>query len=107
MRDGRQLAGAAVQKGAVRREGENRKMKLQVLVAAVNQDTDALAEKMNLETEAVIVNQCEGFACQEYLHKGRRIRCFSMAERGGKVFPKGRACIHHTRKGYIQGQIRQ
>ena len=57
-------------------------MKLQVLVAAVNQDTDALAEKMNLETEAVIVNQCEGFACQEYLHKGRRIRCFSMAERG-------------------------
>ncbi len=82
MRDGRQLAGAAVQKGAVRREGENRKMKLQVLVAAVNQDTDALAEKMNLETEAVIVNQCEGFACQEYLHKGRRIRCFSMAERG-------------------------
>ncbi len=28
-------------------------------------------------------------------------------KRGGKVFPKGWACIHHTRKGYIQGQIRQ
>lgn len=57
-------------------------MKLQVLIAAVNQELDTLAEKMNLETEAVIVNQCERFDYQEYLHRGRRIRCFSMAERG-------------------------
>lgn len=57
-------------------------MKLQVLVAAVNEDAETLAEKMNLETEAVIVNQCGHFGYQEYLHKGRRVRCFSMAERG-------------------------
>jgi len=57
-------------------------MKLQVLVAAVNENVETLAEKMNLETEAVIVNQCDHFAYQEYLHRGRRIRCFSMAERG-------------------------
>ncbi len=57
-------------------------MKLQVLVSAVNENVNALAAKMNLETEAVIVNQCDHFAYQEYLHKGRCIRCFSMAERG-------------------------
>ena len=57
-------------------------MKLQVLVAAVNENVELLAEKMNLESEAVIVNQCDHFACQEYFHAGRLIRCFSMAERG-------------------------
>lgn len=57
-------------------------MKLQVLVAAVGQEVNTLAEKMKLETEAVIVNQCDSFGYQEYLHKGKKIRCFSMAERG-------------------------
>lgn len=57
-------------------------MKLQVLVAAVNENVEMLAEKMNLESEAVIVNQCDHYAYQEYLCRGRLIRCFSMAERG-------------------------
>lgn len=60
----------------------NEKVKLQVLVAAVNQEVNTLAEKMNLETDAIIVNQCDCFAYQEYLHKDRLIRCLSMAERG-------------------------
>lgn len=57
-------------------------MSIEVLVASVNAQVEQLAEKMNLETEAVIVNQCNHFAYQEYLHKGKNIRCFSMAERG-------------------------
>ena len=57
-------------------------MKLQVLAAAVNQEPETLAEKMNLETEAVIVNQCGRYDYREYLHKDRLIRCFSMTERG-------------------------
>lgn len=57
-------------------------MKLQVLTAAVNQEVNTLAEKMNLETDAIIVNQCDHFAYQEYQHRGRRIQCFSMNERG-------------------------
>ena len=57
-------------------------MKVEVLVAAVNEDVRALAERMNLETEAVIVNQCDRFEYIQYEHKGRQIRCFSMAERG-------------------------
>lgn len=57
-------------------------MKVEVLVAAVNEDVRTLAEKMNLETEAVIVNQCDHYDYTEYEHNDRRIRCFSMAERG-------------------------
>lgn len=57
-------------------------MKVEVLVAAVNQDVEQLAEKMNIQTDAVIVNQCDEYGFLEYSHKNRRIRCFSMAERG-------------------------
>lgn len=57
-------------------------MKLQVLVAAVNEEAECLSERMNLETDAIIVNQCDHFAYQEYLHRGRSVKCFSMAERG-------------------------
>lgn len=57
-------------------------MKLQVLVAAVNQEVNKLAEKMKLESEAIIVNQCDHFDYCEYRHNDKQIRCFSMAERG-------------------------
>lgn len=57
-------------------------MKVEVLVAAVNEDVNALAEKMNLETDAVIVNQCDCFEYVSYEHRGRSIRCYSMAECG-------------------------
>ena len=50
-------------------------MKLQVLVAAVNQNVDVLPEKMGLETDAILVNQCGYAAYQEYEHKGKQIRC--------------------------------
>ncbi len=57
-------------------------MKLEVLVAAVDQDVEKLAEKMNLETAAVIVNQCGQFGYEEYLHRGSLIRAFSFQEKG-------------------------
>ena len=45
-------------------------MKLQVLVAAVNQDVDQLADRMGLTSEALIVNQCDHYDYCEYQHKG-------------------------------------
>lgn len=41
-------------------------LKVQVLVSAVKQDARELAEKMNIETDAVIVNQCDAFDYQEF-----------------------------------------
>lgn len=57
-------------------------MKLQVLVAAMNADGQELAEKMNLQTEALIVNQCDRYAYEVFEWQGRKIRVLSMAERG-------------------------
>lgn len=57
-------------------------MRLQVLVSAVNEQVNTLAERMKLETDAIIINQCDCVGYQQYLHEGRLIRCFSMTERG-------------------------
>ncbi len=55
---------------------------VQVLVSTVNQDVRALAEKMNLETRAVIVNQCDAYDYRIWNTEGGPIQSFSMAERG-------------------------
>ncbi len=57
-------------------------VKVQVLVSSVNKDTKALAEKMKIETNAVIVNQCDGYGYREWHTKSCRIQSFDMAERG-------------------------
>lgn len=57
-------------------------MKLQTLVSAVGQKPELLAEKMNLQTEAVIINQCDKNEYLEYFHKGKKIQVYSFAERG-------------------------
>lgn len=57
-------------------------MELQVLVSAVNQNPKELAEKMNLSTDAIIINQCDHFAYEEYRHGKGTVKCFSLAERG-------------------------
>ncbi len=57
-------------------------MRLQVLAAAVDKEVRALAESMNLSTDAIIVDQCDRFAYEEFEHRDRNIRCFFMRERG-------------------------
>ena len=57
-------------------------MKLQVLVAAVNKEPKALSQSMNLETDAIIVNQCDTCGYEEFEYNEHKIRCFSMKERG-------------------------
>ena len=34
-------------------------MKMQFLVSAVKEDVETLAERMNLQADAIIVNQCD------------------------------------------------
>ena len=57
-------------------------MGIQMLVSAVKQDVKTLAERMNIETDAIIINQCDSFGYEEYEHKECRIRCYSLKERG-------------------------
>ena len=57
-------------------------LKVQVLVSAMNASPRALAEKMNLSSDAIIINQCDRKDYEEFSHRGRSIKCFSFAERG-------------------------
>lgn len=61
---------------------EKKEPELQVLVAAVDQNVTTLAAAMNLNSEAIIVNQCHEFAYSEYAYRQKRIRCFHCDERG-------------------------
>ena len=57
-------------------------MTVQVLASVVEKDPRKSAEEMNIETDAVIVNQCGRYAVEEFEKNGRTIRVFHMAERG-------------------------
>lgn len=57
-------------------------MRVQTLVAAVNQEVLKLAEKMHLETDAIIVNQCDCNDYVEYEYQGAKVKCYSFQERG-------------------------
>ena len=57
-------------------------MTLEVLVSAVNQQIRNLAERMHLESDAVIINQTDHFAYEEYKHQNNIIRGYNFAEKG-------------------------
>lgn len=57
-------------------------MRLQTLVAAVKQDVSGLAEKMHLESDAIIVNQCDCNDYMEYEYLGNTVKGYSFKERG-------------------------
>lgn len=57
-------------------------MTLQVLAAAMFQTPQELISKMNIASDALIINQCDTYGYEEIEENGHRIRCFHMAERG-------------------------
>lgn len=57
-------------------------MGLQVLVSAVGAEPKQLAEKMNLSTKAIIVNQTDRFSYEEFERKEKQIKAYSFKEKG-------------------------
>ncbi|MBQ8591678.1 MAG: glycosyltransferase family 2 protein [Lachnospiraceae bacterium] len=57
-------------------------MELQLLVSAVDKKPRELAEQMNISSDAIIVNQGQEFAYDEFERKGHTIKAYSFAERG-------------------------
>lgn len=57
-------------------------MTIQTLVSSVKQNMESMAETMHLETDAIIINQCDTNAYQEYDYRGHKICCYSFNERG-------------------------
>ncbi len=57
-------------------------MRVQVLVATMNQDDYSLLEKMNIRTDAIIANQCNRNEFEEFEWKGSNIKWISLKEKG-------------------------
>lgn len=57
-------------------------MIIQTLVSCVKQNMETIAETMNLQTDAIVINQCDTNAYLEYEHRGQKICCYSFAEKG-------------------------
>lgn len=57
-------------------------LKVQVLVSTVEHDAAKLYKKMNIDTDAVIVNQCSKYDYEEFELPGGNVKCFNMKERG-------------------------
>ena len=57
-------------------------MKVEVLASVMHQELSALVRRMNLSTDAVIINQCDRYGAEEMEWRGHRVRFFSFAERG-------------------------
>lgn len=57
-------------------------MKVEVLASVMNQSMEQIAEQMNLQSDAVIINQCDRLSSEEMEHRGHRVRFFSFPDRG-------------------------
>ena len=57
-------------------------MNLQVLVSTMNQTDHSLIHKMNLNSDAIIINQCNKLAASLEKHNGFLIHWYSFNERG-------------------------
>lgn len=57
-------------------------MKVQVLASVMNETMEQVVKRMELDSDAVIINQSDCFRTQEMEHKGHRIRFFSFPDRG-------------------------
>ena len=55
---------------------------VQVLIAAVNQEPEKLIRQMNIQSDAIFVNQCERYETETIALSNGKIQVFHMAERG-------------------------
>lgn len=58
------------------------KMKVQVLVATMNQNDHSLLEEMNIQTDAVVGNQCDRDEVEHFVYNNRKIDWYSFCEKG-------------------------
>lgn len=57
-------------------------MRLEVLISTINQKDYSLLEKMNIQTDAIVINQCDKNEFKSLYIKGKNIKFISLAERG-------------------------
>lgn len=61
---------------------ESMKMRVQILASVMNQSLKDIAEKMRLDSDAIIINQCDRLGFEELDYNGHNVRFFSFPDRG-------------------------
>ena len=61
-------------------------MKIQFLVSAVKEDVETLAERMNLQADAIVVNQCDESAYRGYTYQGHTMKCTALRSAAWETF---------------------
>lgn len=56
--------------------------KIQVLVATMNQTDHSLLERMNIQTDAIVVNQSSKDSIEEFIYHDNKIKWINMSARG-------------------------
>ncbi|MCD7837184.1 MAG: glycosyltransferase family 2 protein [Lachnospiraceae bacterium] len=57
-------------------------MSVQVLASVMNSSLQNIVDTMRIDSDAIIINQCDCFAFEEAEYKGHRVRFFSFPDRG-------------------------
>ena len=57
-------------------------MRVQVLASVMNEEAPELIERMRLDSDAVIINQCDRLGLEEIEYKGHCVRFYSFPDRG-------------------------
>lgn len=57
-------------------------MSVEVLASVMHTDMKTIVEKMQLDSDAVIINQCEATDFSEMTYRGHKVRFYSFPERG-------------------------
>ena len=57
-------------------------MKYQLIVSTMNQQDDSLIEKMNIKSDAIIINQSNSFSYHETKLKNSIVKWYEFNERG-------------------------
>ena len=57
-------------------------MKVQVLVAALNQSNHSLLERMNIQSDVIVGNQCDENSIEKFIYNGFSAIYLNFSERG-------------------------
>lgn len=57
-------------------------MSIQVLIATMNQTDHSLLDRMNIQSDAIVANQCEKNEIEIFKHNGYDIKYLNLSERG-------------------------
>lgn len=57
-------------------------MKMQILISTMNQKDYSLLDRMNIQTDSIVVNQCDENSITEFKYKEHSIKWISLNERG-------------------------